>query len=87
MKRRSEVVGGDLADKDVASKLIEEVVERFGRLDIVVLNASVEHRHPWDAMPSEDFDAEIDVNLRAPLDADRRGASVTWRRANGDACC
>lgn len=67
LKRRSEVVGGDLANKDVASKLIEEVVERFGRLDIVVLNASAEHRRPWDAMPAEDFDTEIDVNLRATL--------------------
>jgi len=67
LKRKSEVVGGDLANRDVAPKLIEEVVARFGRLDIVVLNASVEHRHPWDAMPNEDFDAEIDVNLRAPL--------------------
>jgi len=84
LKRRSEVVGGDLADKEVASTLIAEVVERFGRLDIVVLNASVEHRHPWDAMPSEDFDTEIDVNLRAPLAliaaARRHLAAGQWGR-------
>jgi NAD(P)-dependent dehydrogenase (short-subunit alcohol dehydrogenase family) len=67
LKRRSEVVGGDLANKDAASMLITEVAERFGRLDIVVLNASVEHRHPWNEMPDENFDAEIDVNLRATL--------------------
>jgi NAD(P)-dependent dehydrogenase (short-subunit alcohol dehydrogenase family) len=67
MGRRSDIFAGDLAEKESAARLVEQVISRFGRLDVLVLNASAEHRHRWDAMPSEDFDTEIDVNLRATL--------------------
>ena len=67
MGRQSEIFGGDLAEKQIAEKLVEHVISRFGRLDVLVLNASAEHRHRWDAMPDADFDTEIDVNLRATL--------------------
>jgi NAD(P)-dependent dehydrogenase (short-subunit alcohol dehydrogenase family) len=61
-------LGGDLAEKNAATRLVEQVIETFGRLDVVVLNASAEHRHRFDAMPSEDFAAEVDVNLRSTLE-------------------
>ena len=67
MQRRSAIFGGDLADKDAAARLVKQVIDHFGRLDVVVLNASAEHRHAFDAMPEEDFNTEIDVNLRATL--------------------
>jgi glucose 1-dehydrogenase len=67
MGRRAEIFGGDLAEKDAATRLVARVIERLGRLDVLVLNASAEHRHRFDAMPSEDFAAEVDVNLRSTL--------------------
>jgi glucose 1-dehydrogenase len=67
MGRRSEILGGDLAERGAAKELVEQTIQKFGRLDILVLNASAEHRHRWDVMPEQDFDAEIDVNLRATL--------------------
>jgi NAD(P)-dependent dehydrogenase (short-subunit alcohol dehydrogenase family) len=67
MGRRAEVFAGDLGEKGAATKLVAEVAEKFGRLDVLVLNASAEHRHSFDAMPSDDFATEVDVNLRSTL--------------------
>jgi glucose 1-dehydrogenase len=67
MGRRAEILGGDLAEQDIATSLVAQVIEKFGRLDVLVLNASAEHRHRFDAMPVDDFDAEVDVNLRSTL--------------------
>jgi len=67
MGRRAEIFGGDLGERDAATKLVAQVAEKFGRLDVIVLNASAEHRHPFDLMPAEDFVTEVDVNLRSTL--------------------
>ncbi len=84
MGRRSNIFAGDLAATGVATELVEQVIDRFGRLDVLVLNASAEHRHHWDAMPGEDFDAEINVNLRATVAliaaARRAMAARRWGR-------
>ena len=66
--RRAEIFGGDLADTSTAAKLVAQVAEKFGRLDVLALNASAEHRHAFDVMPVEDFDTEVAVNLRSTLD-------------------
>jgi glucose 1-dehydrogenase len=67
MGRCAAIFAGDLAEKDAATGLVEQVTEKFGRLDVLVLNASAEHRHRFDAMPAEDFATEVDVNLRSTL--------------------
>lgn len=65
--RRAEVVVSDLAVRGASQRLVDDVARDFGAPDILVLNASVEHRHPFEAMPDNDFDAEVEVNLHSPL--------------------
>ncbi len=57
-----------------AAKLIDAVVERFGKLDILVNNAGVYHVAP--VADSEDslFAANIDTNVRAVFEAVRAAA-------------
>ncbi len=57
-------VTGDLGDPGCAQKLYEKT----GDLDIVVANASVQVRTPWDEIPAEEFDRQINVNLRSTLE-------------------
>ena len=54
----------DVRKPEDNQSMIAEALERFGRLDAVILNAGRPASGPIDEMPIEDFDQVIDVNLR-----------------------
>ena len=58
-------VWGDLRDPAVPPKLVEETVERFGRLDVLVNNAGVGAAKPALELTVEDFDEAFEVDVRA----------------------
>lgn len=55
---------GSLADIDA---LLAEVAERFGKLDVLFLNAAVNHPGPFEALTESQFDAMVDANLKGPF--------------------
>ncbi len=57
----------DVSDRAGVAALPGRVIERFGRLDIVVNNAGVNHRGPVRERKSAELAAIIDVNLVAPI--------------------
>jgi pteridine reductase len=59
-------VGADLSDAEQAGRAVAAVVERFGRLDVLVNMASIYRRTPFDKLASSDFDQMIAANLAAP---------------------
>jgi NAD(P)-dependent dehydrogenase (short-subunit alcohol dehydrogenase family) len=56
-------VAGDIADPDVAQHVVEEAVERFGRIDTLINNAGIYIGKPFTEYTLEDFNALIAVNL------------------------
>lgn len=54
----------DLSREDAAAHLYRQT----GDVDILVLNASVQSRRPWNRIPAEEFQQQIQVNLRATLE-------------------
>jgi NAD(P)-dependent dehydrogenase (short-subunit alcohol dehydrogenase family) len=56
-------IEGDIADPDTAQRVIEEAVERFGRIDTLINNAGVYIGKPFTDYTLEDFNALIAVNL------------------------
>jgi 2-deoxy-D-gluconate 3-dehydrogenase len=54
---------GDVGDREVCSRLVEETVEQFGRIDILVNNAGIIRRAPAAEYSEEDWQAVIDVDL------------------------
>jgi 2-dehydro-3-deoxy-D-gluconate 5-dehydrogenase len=56
-------VVGDVSDGAVCARLIEEVVEHFGRIDILVNNAGTIRRAPAVEHSDEDWQDVIDTNL------------------------
>jgi NAD(P)-dependent dehydrogenase (short-subunit alcohol dehydrogenase family) len=56
-------VGGDIADPDTAQRIVEEAVERFGRIDTLINNAGIYIGKPFTDYTLEDFNALIAVNL------------------------
>jgi NAD(P)-dependent dehydrogenase (short-subunit alcohol dehydrogenase family) len=63
--RRSATFAADLSQPDAAAALVKSVDETFGRLDILVNMASVYVKKPFADLTAADWDANINVDLRA----------------------
>jgi len=61
--RRASTVTGDMADKDTPSRIVEETVSKFGRIDILINNAGTIRRSPAVDYSEDDWSTVIEVNL------------------------
>ena len=60
-------IGADLHDADRLPALVEAALGRFGRLDVLVNNASTFYPTPVGTITHAQFDDLVGTNLRAPL--------------------
>jgi NAD(P)-dependent dehydrogenase (short-subunit alcohol dehydrogenase family) len=65
--RAALAVPTDVRDAAQIDRLARAVLDRFGRVDILINNAGLGHFGPVDALPVEQFDEMIAVNLRGPF--------------------
>jgi len=65
--RRSASLAADLAKKSEIDQLFAQAQKQFGRLDILVNNASNFLHTDFQATTEESWDASLDVNLKAPF--------------------
>ncbi|MDX2194733.1 MAG: SDR family oxidoreductase [Gemmatimonadales bacterium] len=72
----------DLSDPVVARHLPERVVERFGRLDILVNSAAIMEHRSFEETAPEDYDRIMDTNLRSVFFV-TQGAAPALRAARG----
>ena len=63
--RRALPLAGDVRDAKVCRKLVEQTVDKLGKLDILVNNAGIQHRRPLTDWQDADFDRVVAVNLTA----------------------
>ena len=61
------VVYQDLSTRGGADELYEKVTGMGLAVNVLVLNASVEHRLKLEEITDEEFDLHMDLNLRAPI--------------------
>ncbi len=66
MGRRAEVFQADLAAPKQIAAMFAAIGDAFGRLDVLVNNASLYNRTPLESLTAEQWDAEMAVNARAP---------------------
>jgi NADP-dependent 3-hydroxy acid dehydrogenase YdfG len=57
----------DVRDRAAVADATEAVVERFGRLDVVIANAGVGSYGPFLELDPEEVEAMIDINLKGTL--------------------
>ena len=62
----AEVFPAEAGDFDAIKPLVAAVVERFGRLDIILPAAGMNQRQPVQEVERATYDRLMDVNLRAP---------------------
>ena len=60
------VIPADLSTPDAPERVVEEVLESRGRLDVIVNNAAALRLTPIDDVTLEEFDYHVAVNVRAP---------------------
>jgi NAD(P)-dependent dehydrogenase (short-subunit alcohol dehydrogenase family) len=73
-------VPADLADRTAATEVVETVLERTGRLDVLVNNAASFRLRPLEDVTVDDFDDHVAVNVRAPYFLVQ--AALPWLRVS-----
>jgi NAD(P)-dependent dehydrogenase (short-subunit alcohol dehydrogenase family) len=64
--RKAVLFSGDLADPAVCRKLVDEAVQAFGRIDVLVNNAAFQMSHESiDEIPDAEWDRTFAVNISA----------------------
>ncbi|HEY2907373.1 MAG TPA: SDR family oxidoreductase [Vicinamibacterales bacterium] len=79
--RRALVVQADLSASDSAAAAVAEVAASLGRLDILIHMASVYVQRPFETLQAADWDAVVNVDLRAAFLCAR--AAVPHMRKQG----
>jgi NAD(P)-dependent dehydrogenase (short-subunit alcohol dehydrogenase family) len=81
--REVEVVPTDVKIEAQIDNLFKKVIKRFGRLDILVNNSGVFNGGPIDKISTEDWDAVIATNLRAPFLCTRAAFAIMKKQGGG----
>jgi NAD(P)-dependent dehydrogenase (short-subunit alcohol dehydrogenase family) len=81
--REVEVVPTDVKIEAQIDDLFKKTMKRFGRLDILVNNSGVFNGGPIDKISTEDWDAVIATNLRAPFLCTRAAFAIMKKQGGG----
>ena len=73
-------IQADVARPTEARRLVGETVRRLGQLDLLVNNAGIFRRTPWDTVTPADFDRFIAVNVKGAFFCSQAAARVMGRR-------
>jgi NAD(P)-dependent dehydrogenase (short-subunit alcohol dehydrogenase family) len=81
--RRGAAFEADVSSAAAVAALVDDVVDTFGRLDIVIHNASSFVRAPFLQLTETDFEASVGVGLRGPLFLSQAAAKVMIQQGGG----
>ena len=76
-------VAGSVAEPEVAERLVETCVDRFGGIDVMVNNAGIVRDRTLLKMSVEDWDAVIGVHLRGAFLCTRQAALAMRENGGG----
>ncbi len=80
---RAEVLPLDVTDDDAGERMLAAAEERFGSLDVLVNNAGTAQWRDLDDVPDEDWRAQYELSVMAPLHAMRAAAPAMVERGWG----
>ncbi len=80
---RAEALALDVTDEGAGERMVAAAKERFGGVDVLVNNAGAAQWRHLDDVPDEDWYAQYELNVMAPLRAMRAAASSMAERGWG----
>jgi 3-oxoacyl-[acyl-carrier protein] reductase len=80
---RAETLVLDITADDAGERMLAEASERFGALDVLVNNAGSAKWRDLDEVPDEDWRAQYELNVMAPLRAMRAATPAMAERGWG----
>jgi 3-oxoacyl-[acyl-carrier protein] reductase len=80
---RAEVLALDVTAEDAGERMLAAASELFGGLDVLVNNAGAARWRDLDDVPDEDWRAQYELNVMAPLRAMRAAAPAMVERGWG----
>jgi len=75
--------GADITDSAQVERVMQQVLERFGRLDIVVNNAGVDRTVSIEEMAVGDWERIVAVNLTAPFIVSKLALPIMRQQGSG----
>ena len=57
----------DLTDRSAIKNAIEQISQKYGRIDVLIPNAAITTTDRFDVRTVESIEYELDINLRSPL--------------------
>ncbi len=73
----------DVGDEAAVQRLLQQVAEREGALDVLVNNAGIDFTLPVEELSSAQWDAVIRTNLRGPFLCSKYAAALMARQGRG----
>ncbi len=77
------MIQGDLSRPEICEAIVTATVSELGRLDILINMASVYVQRPFDELRAEDWNAVLDVDLRAAFLCARAAVPHMRRQGGG----
>jgi pteridine reductase len=81
----AEAFAADVADEAAVERLFAQVMDRFGRLDVLVTAAAVWDRRPLEEVTAADVRREFDVNTLGTFLCCRQAGEIMARQPSGGA--
>lgn len=81
--RRSLVLQADLRRSADCTRVVEDTVRDLGRLDVLVNMASIYRSRPFDALTEQDWDDQLDVDLKSIYLCSRAAVPPMRRQGGG----
>jgi NAD(P)-dependent dehydrogenase (short-subunit alcohol dehydrogenase family) len=76
-------VAGDIADREVAERIVREGLTRFGRIDTLVNNAGIFNAKPFTQYTQDDYASAIAVNVGGFFNITQLAAAQMEKQGSG----
>lgn len=83
----AEFIRLDVRSTPETEALVADILDREGRLDVIVANAGIAHRVPLDRLTDEKWDETFDIDLKGMLRVIRPALPAMRRQGSGSIVC
>ncbi len=74
---------GDLRDHHTGKKLINQIIDEVGRIDILVNNAAIFIKTPFGSITEDDWDKHFNLNLKAGFFLAQEAGKIMLKKGSG----